>query len=124
MTTRIDSYRDLLAWQRAFELGLLVYRASDAFPDRERFGLTSQMRRSAVSIASNIAEGYSRGSRIDYLRFLKIARGSICELETQCLFASELGFLVQGSSQRVFELLEECKRLLAGFIRSLERSDR
>ncbi len=122
MATRIESYRDLLAWQRAFSLGLLIYRATDSFPDRERFGLTSQMRRSAISIASNIAEGYSRGSRVEYIRFLKIARGSLCELETQALFASELRMLSEQHHDDVFAAIEESKRLLAGLIRSLDRS--
>lgn len=124
MATRIESYRDLLAWQRAFSLGLLIYRATDSFPNRERYGLTSQMRRSAISIASNIAEGYSRGSRIDYLRFLKISRGSLCELETQSLFASELGFLPEDRKNEVLLSIEECKRLLAGLIKGVERSER
>jgi len=99
----------------------MVYRVSEAFPDRERFGLTVQMRRGAVSVASNIAEGYGRGSTADYIRFLKIARGALYELDTQLLFAVELKFADAGTYSAVKELLDECERVLAGLIRSLER---
>ena len=122
MHGRIDSYRDLIAWQRAFDLGLKAYRVTELFPDRERFGLTIQVRRSAVSVASNIAEGYGRGSTADYVRFLKVARGSLYELDTQLNFAIGLRYLDDSSHGEVKELLDETERVLAGLIRSLERS--
>ena len=118
--SEIQSYRDLIAWQKAFETGVAVYAVSKTIPDHERFGLISQMRRSAVSIASNIAEGYGRQSRTDYVRFLRVARGSLYELETQMLFAVELGYVEQSASETVFGKLGECGRVLAGLIRSLE----
>lgn len=117
----IRSHRDLHAWQRAYALGLAIYRASAAFPSEERFGLTSQLRRCAVSIASNIAEGYGRGSRQDYVRFLRNARGSICELDTQLHFAHDLGYLDRSTGQQLSELIRATEMVLAGLIRALER---
>jgi four helix bundle protein len=116
----IQSYRDLVAWQKAFEMGIAVYALTKTIPDHERYGLTSQMRRSAVSVASNIAEGYGRQSRTDYVRFPKVARGSLYELETQMLFAVELGYVEKSASEVVFGQFSECGRVLAGLIRSLE----
>jgi four helix bundle protein len=77
-----ESFRDLSVWQRAIELTVGVYQLTAAFPDSERFGLTSQLRRAAVSIASNIAEGYGRATKGEYLQFLGHARGSVSEVET------------------------------------------
>lgn len=121
MGATITSYRDLLAWQKAFAVGLDVYRVTDMFPDRERYSLTQQMRRSAVSVPSNIAEGYGRGSRVEYLRYLKISRGSLCELETQMLFAIELKYASESTTNELLRSIEETKRILAGLIRSIER---
>lgn len=120
-TDSIRSHRDLHAWQRSYTLGLAIYRATSGFPAEERFGLTSQLRRCAVSIASNIAEGYGRGSRQDYLRFLRNARGSICELDTQLHFAHDLGYLDHQTGQQLSELIRATEMVLAGLIRSLER---
>ncbi len=83
MVARVEKYEDLIAWQKAYALVLRVYQLTKDFPADERYGLTTQMRRSAVSIPSNIAEGFGRHSRDDYLRFLDIALGSTYELETQ-----------------------------------------
>ena len=121
MNAPVNSYRDLIAWQKAFSLGLGVYRLSKAMPDYERFGLVSQLRRSAVSVPSNIAEGYGRGSTTDYVRFLKIARGSLYELETQLFFAMELEYVPQDAAERILEELAETERVLAGLIRGIER---
>lgn len=121
MSGEIRTYRDLIAWQRAFTAGMHAYRLTDQFPDRERFGLTVQIRRSAVSVASNIAEGFGRGSTLDYLRYLKIARGSLYELDTQLLFSVELGYLPQAEYAGLKERLDETERVLAGLIRSLDR---
>lgn len=116
----IRSYRDLIAWQKSFQLGLSVYRATRALPSEERFGLVSQLRRSAVSIASNIAEGYGRHGRPDYRRFLKIARGSLYEVDTQLLFATELTYLTPDQYTPVKQELDEAERVLAGLIRAVE----
>jgi four helix bundle protein len=121
MAGEIRTYQDLIAWQKSFSVGMEVYRATDHFPDRERFGLTIQLRRSAVSVPSNIAEGFGRGSTADYIRFLKVARGSIYELDTQLLFAKELGYLPDDGYTGLKERLDEAERVLAGLIRSLDR---
>jgi four helix bundle protein len=118
----IRSYRDLSAWQRARQLALHVYRATQTFPNDERFGMTSQVRRSAVSVPSNIAEGYGRGRAADYARFLRIARGSLFELETQLMLSLDLGYLSPDSHEELQSLINECARPLSGLIRSIERS--
>jgi four helix bundle protein len=86
-----NSYKDLLVWKKAKALAVAVYRATDRFPKGELFGLTSQMRRAAISVASNIAEGQGRGSKKDFAKFLCMARGSLLELQTQLEIAEELG---------------------------------
>jgi len=101
---------------------LAIYDATKAFPDAERFGLTSQLRRGGVSVVSNIAEGYGRQSTPDYVRFLRIARGALYEIETQLLFAKELGYLNETKSVNLQSLTDECLRMLAGLLRSLDRS--
>lgn len=116
----IRSYRDLVAWQKAYALGLEVYRSTSSFPNDERFGLTQQMRRCALGIASNIAEGYGRSGRTDYCRFLKIARGSLYELDTQMSFAGDLGYLPTAMLQPLKTQLDECERVLAGLIRAID----
>jgi len=118
----IKTFRDLVVWQRAMELAKEVYKATSILPDSERFGLSSQMRRAAVSIPSNIAEGYARQSHLDYLRFLKVARGSLAELRTQVLLAQELSFLKTQSN--LLPLIDETERILAGLIRSLRDWDK
>lgn len=118
----IRSYRDLVAWQRAYALGLAIYRATKEFPSDERFTLTSQLRRSGVSIASNIAEGYGRGSTSDYVRFLRIARGSLYEVETQLLFAHDLEYLNATQFQALITTLNDTARVLSGLIAKLEQN--
>lgn len=120
MSPSIQSFRDLIVWQRSVELSLDIYRGTADFPGDERFGLVSQLRRAAVSVPSNIAEGYGRGSRSDYLRFLKVARGSLFELETQMTIACRLGYLREQVFDRLDELSKEVGRVLTGLIKSLE----
>jgi four helix bundle protein len=113
-----QSFKDLLVWQRAIELTLAVYNLTSRFPGSERFGLTNQMRRAAVSIASNIAEGYGRSTKGEYVQFLGHARGSCSELETQVVIAKALGL---GKSEDVTSaegLCNDVGRLLGGLIRS------
>lgn len=117
----IESYRDLEAWKLAIRLTRFIYRASEQFPQEERFGLTSQIRRAAVSVASNIAEGSGRGTTSDYARFLRMARGSIFEVETQMCIARELGFVGDEVFEPVDELLRDTGRVLAGLLRSIEK---
>jgi four helix bundle protein len=116
----IRSFRDLIAWQRTYSLGLEIIRRLATFPSEERFGLALQIRRSAVSVPSNISEGFGRGTRQDYLRFLYIARGSLYELNTQLSFARDLGYLDAETGARLGEQVDECERVLWGLIRSLQ----
>jgi four helix bundle protein len=120
MGGEIRSFRDLVAWQQAMELCKCVYSLSALFPDAERFGLTSQVRRAVVSVPSNIAEGYSRRSRHDYIRFLDIARSSLAEVQTQVMLAGELGMVSTEQSRPSLEKADSCSRVLFGLIRSLE----
>jgi four helix bundle protein len=118
----VTSYHDLEIWARGVDLAELVYRVSAGFPSAERFGLTSQVRRAAVSIPSNIAEGWGRGSRSDYMRHLMIARGSLYELVTQVTIAQRVGFL---DPQRGAALQGEAAilgRKLLAHVRALRRS--
>ncbi|MFG0327558.1 MAG: four helix bundle protein [Phycisphaerales bacterium JB037] len=120
MNEDIRSYRDLAAWQNARDLAIAVYRMTTAFPADERFGLVTQMRRSAVSIAANIAEGYGRGRALDYARFLRMARGSLFELESHAEIAAALGLLDSESRNAVQERIDLAARPLSGLLRSVE----
>ncbi|MDR3762873.1 MAG: four helix bundle protein [Acidobacteriota bacterium] len=100
-----NSYRDLIVWQKAKALAIFVYRITEEFPKQEIFGLTAQMRRSAVSIPSNIAEGQGRNSKTDFMRFLCIARGSLLELATQIEIALELQL---GNQEGLTGLMKQC----------------
>ena len=115
----IQSYRDLVAWQKAFALEGACYRASRAFPDDERYGLTSQLRRAAASVAANIAEGNGRMSRGDYVRYLRIAHASLRETENHLLRAADSGYLDADSSAGLLALASDVGRLLGALIRSL-----
>jgi four helix bundle protein len=116
----IRSYRDLVVWQRAMELVEVSYRLSRTFPSAERFGLTSQLRRAAVSIPSNIAEGHGRKHLGDYLHHLSMANGSLMEFETQLLIAGRMGYVTLESQQRTLDLSGDIGRMLAGLIRALK----
>ena len=115
----MKSYRELNAWQKSYALALAVYQASRVFPSAEVFGLTSQLRRASVSIPANIAEGYCRHSRGDYLRFLSIAQGSAGELDTLLSLAHDLSYLDDATLGQLAGLLTEVSKLLAGLTRSL-----
>lgn len=118
MTVR--QYSDLVAWQKAMDLVEEVYKITRGFPKEELYGLTSQLRRAAVSIPSNIAEGQSRGSR-DFMRFLSIAHGSLSESETQLLLALRLGYLTEIDLAHFNELACEVGRLINGLSNSIEK---
>jgi four helix bundle protein len=115
-----SSFRDVLAWQKAMELTEATYRASESFPARENFGLSQQIQRAAVSVASNIAEGRGRGGRRDYRQFLLQARGSACEVQTQILVAVALRYLEGERGDESVALTEEVIRLISGLIRYLD----
>ena len=116
----VRSYRDLLAWQKSMDLMLLVYRASDAFPKHEVYGLTQQLRRCVVSVPSNIAEGSSRRSTQEFLRFLNIACGSLAEVETQLTAARMLGYIDDSLESKLLEQAGEVSRILHGLYQSLQ----
>ena len=128
MSNEIKSFRDLVAWRKSMDLCKAIYAISTVFPDAERFGLTSQIRRAVVSIPSNIAEGYGRNRTNDYLRFLDIARGSLCEVETQLILAQELGWLREDGNRgdlrvpECFELIREVDRISYALVKGVERS--
>lgn len=115
------TFRDLIVWQKAIALSTAVYAVTESMPTSEKFGLTIQMRRAAVSVPSNIAEGNARQSRRDYLHFLSIARGSPAELETQVISATNLKMLP--STTRLLAQLQEVRRILQGLIGRPRRSD-
>ena len=110
------SYRDLVAWQKATELVYSIYRLTLRFPDTEKYGLVSQLRRAAVSIPSNIAEGKGRHSDVDMCRFFNISRGSLHEVETQLLIANHLGFIQEEEADRSLAQVSELARILNGLI--------
>ena len=115
------NYKKLRAFELADELALSVYRVTKDFPKEERYGLTSQMRRSAVSVASNIVEGSARNSHADYLRFLDIAYGSVCELEYQISLAKRLDYLKEDVTDLLTSQCNETARVLNGLINSLRK---
>jgi four helix bundle protein len=116
----LKNYKDLKVWQKSYELCLEIYRITAKFPKEEIYGLTSQIRRSAVSILSNIAEGYGRKTTADYIRMLYISYGSVCELETQILLAGDLDLIEKGVLDKLKEDIAEIERMLKAFIKSLE----
>lgn len=117
----IKTYKDLLIWQKGILLVKVVYNNIEGFPKDEVFGLTSQIKRSAVSIPSNIAEGWGRGSILSYLHFLKIARGSLFELETQLIIANELSFISELKFNELTQIITEESKMLNAFIKSLSK---
>jgi four helix bundle protein len=115
----VKQVQDLLAWQVAMDLAVAVYAATRAFPQDERFGLRMQVRRAAVSIPSNIAEGHGRVNRREYAHFVAIARGSLKEVETQLLLSGRLGFLTQSDVSKLWVLVVRLNKLLTGLKRGL-----
>src|SRR5271165_2072759 len=116
---RISSYRDLVAWQKAVELVTEIYSATSQFPREEVFGLTSQLRRCAVSAPSNIAEGQGRATKGEFIQFLSHARGSLFELETQLCIASKLDYLAADQTRELELKAQEVARILNGLLTSL-----
>jgi four helix bundle protein len=114
-------YKNLIVWQKAIALVAEIYRATQLFPREEQYGLTSQIRRSAVSIPSNVAEGQARLSPNEFRRFLGIARGSLAELETQLIIAENLGYLKETGP--LLDQLAEVGRMLSGLLASIETTD-
>jgi len=115
----VKNYKELEVWQKALDLTAEVYRLTRCFPDEERFGLTAQIRRAAVSIPANIAEGWGRGTTKEYIQFLLIARGSLMELETHAIIARRLGYLSEAQVVGLQASVNEVGRMLNGLIQSL-----
>ncbi len=113
-------FRELVVWQRAIENSIAVYGLTSQFPIQEIYGLTSQLRRASVSVASNIAEGYGRTSRKEFRHFLGMARGSNCELATQLVLAEKLGFGEQAKIDAAARLAVEVGKMLNAMIKRLE----
>jgi len=116
-----DSFKDLVVWQRAVQLSLAIYKLTASFPQSERFGLTNQLRRASVSVASNIAEGYGRSTKGEYLLFLGHARGSNCEVQTQLVIAEGLNFGNAPARGEAGGLSEEVSRMLVAIMSKLQK---
>ena len=121
MSATNRNYADLIAWQKAMNLAESVYRVTKTLPRDEAYGLTSQMRRAAVSIPSNIAEGEGRGTSGQFLHMLAVSYGSLRELETQVLLAGRLQLLSEHDRSHVIEQCAEVGRLLNGLMKSIKR---
>ena len=120
----MQDFHQLKVWQKSHAVALAVYKATSSFPKEELYGLTSQMRRAAVSVPSNIAEGCGRDSQPQFAHFLQIAFGSASELEYQLLLARDLGFLVTSAYGTLNTDITECKRMLASLIQTVQPSNR
>src|SRR4051794_29801089 len=119
MEKKTQSYKDLIVWQKSIALAKLVYQLTSKFPNEEKFGLVAQMRRAAVSIPSNIAEGQARHTTGEFIQFISHAEGSTAELETQFILSAELGFVVKEQATHQFALLDDIRRMLNGLRRKL-----
>lgn len=113
-----ESFRNLDVWKRSIELTIAIYKLTSSFPDSERFGLTNQLRRAAVSVASNIAEGYGRATKGEYVQFLGHARGSNSEVETQIVISKALGFGSKQTLEIAENLCNEVGRMLGALMKS------
>lgn len=117
----LESYKELVVFQKSYQVCLDVYELTKKLPKEEIYGLVSQMRRAAVSVPSNIAEGYRRKNRREYVQFLRIALGSCAELETQTSISRDLKYISEATGERMLEKLDEINRLLFKLIGSLEK---
>lgn len=116
---RVESYRDLIVWQKAMDLVVAIYRETDGWPPSEKYGLTQQLRRCVVSVPSNIAEGQGRRSDREFAQFLRIAHGSLREAETQIMLGQRIGYCSIESESRYLERTAELGRLIQGLIRTV-----
>lgn len=119
MNQATQSYKDLIVWQKAIALAKTTYKLTRAFPTEERFGLVSQMRRAAVSIPSNIAEGQAHHTTGEFVQFISHAEGSAAELDTQLILAVELDFCVKKAALPSYEMIDEIRRMLNALRRKL-----
>lgn len=117
----MKTFRELIVWQKSMSFVTEIYKTSKSFPKEELFGLTSQMRRSAVSVPSNISEGFGRQGLNDYLRFLNIAIASLFELQTQVEISYNLEYITKEKFVKLYESLREIERMLSSLIRKLKQ---
>jgi len=115
----VESYQDLVAWQKAMDLVVGVYRVTTSMPEVDKFGLTNQLRRAAVSVPSLLAEGHARGSTKEFVRYIAIAMGSLAEIETQLLICVKLEFANDSSLRNLLGQCDEQNRILRGLSKSL-----
>jgi four helix bundle protein len=118
---KVRRFNDLIAWQKAMDLVEDVYRLTKLFPKDELFGLTSQLRRAAVSIPSNVAEGQSRRSSKEFIQFLSVAQGSLAEVETQVLIATRLQYIPEDHSRGLLEKTAELGRIMNGLVEAISK---
>jgi four helix bundle protein len=116
-----ESFKDLVVWQRAVQMSLAIYKLTAAFPASEKFGLTNQLRRASVSVASNIAEGYGRSTRGEYLVFLGHARGSNFEVQTQLVISRALGLGSDQAHHKAHDLPDEVSRMIVAMMSKLQK---
>jgi len=122
MSTKPQSYRDLIVWQKSIELAKQLYRLTAKFPNDEKFGLISQIRRAAVSVSSNIAEGQARNTTGEFIQFISHAEGSAAELDTQLYLSIELGFVTSMEAAPILALIDEIRRMLNSLRRRLSQT--
>jgi four helix bundle protein len=121
-STKAKHYKDLIVWQKAMLLAKNIYQLTAGFPSDERFGLVSQMRRAAISVPSNIAEGQARHGTREFLQFLSHASGSLAELETQLLLSVDMKYCVKNEAEGAASLIGELQKMIAGLRRTLDSS--
>ncbi len=119
----MSTFRNLLIWQKSMDLVTKIYNSTQKFPKEELFGLTSQIRRSATSIPSNIAEGYGRDSNKEYLRFLNISISSLFEMQTQIEIAKNINYINETDFNKIYEDSREIERMLTSFIKKIKERD-
>lgn len=117
----IQNFKQLHVWKKSYQLALSIYKVSQSFPSEEKFGLTSQLRRASISISSNIAEGFSRETFRDKLKFYSIARGSLTEVESQILVSHGLGFIDRGTLEKIQKEIDTTGKILTGLIRATRK---
>lgn len=120
---KIRDFKDLVAWQKAHGLAVEIYKRTESFPKAEQFGLTNQIRRASVSVASNVAEGFGRRTGADRVHFYDMARGSLHETQAQLLIAKDVGFLSEDLYTILEEMSTECHKLLTGLINKTRSLD-
>ena len=119
MAGKIENFKDLKIWQKGIELAKAIYQITDSFPPKETYGIVAQMRRSVVSVPSNIAEGFMRRHNKEYKQFLYIALGSLAELETQVIISEQLGFADGARCDRIQSSIGEINKMTVGLIKCL-----